>query len=373
METMRVNQLIMVIVLVHYLSPGVVSDDSIPIPANKAEVKSWFSSNVEPVANRKNLDPELAKAESNPKHIRVSKDGKGDFETITDALASVPEDNTQRVIISIGGGNYTERVIIEKEKPFITLYGDPDATPFINFHKTSTKDGTVHSATVIVEADYFTAININILNSAPRWEGTTKGSQAVALTQSGDMAAYYNCKLYGFQDTFCDDEGRHFFKDCYIEGTVDFIFGNGKTLYLDTELHVIDGVIAAQARHTNKEDTGYSFVHCKITGPRQGGFLGRGWMAFSRVIYAYTEMTEAVRPLGWHGVPGKPHYGGTTYFGEYKNTGPGAKMDGRPYFAKKLTDEEVKPFITLGFIEGSKWLLPPIKLDPHAQLAKSEL
>nr|GMC78993.1 pectinesterase 1-like [Ipomoea batatas] len=362
METMRAKHLVILIFLVHYLCPRVVSDDSIPIPASKDEVNSWFTANVQPASDRKNLDPKLAKAESKPKHVKVSKDGKGDFKTVSEAIKSVPKDNTQRVIISIGGGNYTERVLIEREKPFITLYGDPKDMPSITFHSTAAKDGTVASATVIVEADYFTAVNLNILNSAPRPDGKRKGAQAVALTQSGDKAAYYNCKLYGFQDTFCDDKGRHFFKDCYIEGTIDFIFGNGKTLYLNTELHVLDGVITAQARHTNAEDTGYSFVHCKITGHKEAGFLGRGWMAFSRVIYAYTEMTDAVRPLGWHGVPGKPHYGGTTYFGEYKNTGPGAKMDGRPNFAKKMTDEEVKPFITLGFIEGSKWLLPPTKV-----------
>nr|GMC85693.1 pectinesterase 1-like [Ipomoea batatas] len=285
---MRAKHLVILIFLVHYLCPSVISDDSIPIPASKNEVNSWFTANVQPASDRKNLDPKLAKAESKPKHIKVSKDGKGDFKTVSEAIKSVPKDNTQRVIISIGGGNYTERVLIEREKPFITLYGDPKDMPSITFHSTAAKDGTVASATVIVEADYFTAVNLNILN---------------------------------------------------------------------TELHVLDGVITAQARHTNAEDTGYSFVHCKITGHKEAGFLGRGWMAFSRVIYAYTEMTDAVRPLGWHGVPGKPHYGGTTYFGEYKNTGPGAKMDGRPNFAKKMTDEEVKPFITLGFIEELETLI----------------
>lgn len=50
----------------------------------------------------------------------------------------------------------------------------------------------------------------------------------------GDMAAFYNVRFYGFQDTFCDDRGRHFFKDCYIEGTADFIFGNAKSIYLVT-------------------------------------------------------------------------------------------------------------------------------------------
>lgn len=57
-------------------------------------------------------------------------------------------------------------------------------------------------------------------------------AQAVALRISGDKAAFHNCKFIGFQDTLCDDMGRHFFRNCYIEGTVDFIFGNGQSLYL---------------------------------------------------------------------------------------------------------------------------------------------
>lgn len=59
-----------------------------------------------------------------------------------------------------------------------------------------------------------------------------KLAQAVALRAGGDFQAYYNVKLYGFQDTLCDIKGKHLFKDCYIEGTVDFIFGSGQSLYL---------------------------------------------------------------------------------------------------------------------------------------------
>jgi hypothetical protein len=63
-------------------------------------------------------------------------------------------------------------------------------------------------------------------------DGKRQGAQAVALRISGDKAAFHNCRFIGFQDTLCDDRGRHFFKDCFIQGTVDFIFGNGKSLYL---------------------------------------------------------------------------------------------------------------------------------------------
>lgn len=69
-------------------------------------------------------------------------------------------------------------------------------------------------------------------NSSPMPTGHLVGEQAVALNIVGDKAAFYNCRFLGFQDTLCDHRGRHLFKDCYIEGTVDYIFGNGKSLYL---------------------------------------------------------------------------------------------------------------------------------------------
>ena len=69
-------------------------------------------------------------------------------------------------------------------------------------------------------------------NSSPMPDENSVGAQALAMRISGDKAAFYNCKFIGFQDTLCDDKGRHFFKDCYIQGTYDFIFGNGKSLYL---------------------------------------------------------------------------------------------------------------------------------------------
>lgn len=63
-------------------------------------------------------------------------------------------------------------------------------------------------------------------------DAENNNGQALAVRIGGQKASFYNCKFYGFQDTLCDDLGMHFFKDCYVEGTVDFIFGNGKSIYL---------------------------------------------------------------------------------------------------------------------------------------------
>ncbi|XVE63821.1 hypothetical protein DITRI_Ditri07aG0051100 [Diplodiscus trichospermus] len=345
------------------LAPIVLSQNSPQIPADTSQVNAWFNANIKPASARDGtLDPALAKAEAEPQIIKVRKDGSGQFDTITKAIASIPAGNTKRVIISIGAGSYKEKIRIERNKPFITFYGDPKSMPTLAFDGTARVYGTVDSATLIVESDYFVAANIIIVNTAPKPDGKMVGAQAVSLRISGNKAAFYNCKIIGFQDTVCDDRGNHFFKDCYIRGTVDFIFGSGKSLYLGTELHV-DGdkgltVITAQARESSSEDTGYSFVHCSVTGTAQGAFLGRAWKTSPRVVFAYTDMANVVNPSGWSD-NFQPDRDKTVFYGEFKCTGKGSDPSGRAKFAKQLTETEAKPFISIDYIEGTKWLLPP--------------
>ncbi|CAH9135632.1 unnamed protein product [Cuscuta epithymum] len=341
--------------------------DSPPIPSTKADIESWFSSNVKPLESRKDsLDPALVAAEADVQRIRVSRDGKGDFKTISDAIKSIPAKNTKRYVISIAGGNYSEKVKVDWNQPFVTLYGDPKDRPTIIAGETAAKVGTIYSATLYVLSDYFIAININIMNSAPRPDGLKTGQQAVALTITGDKAAFYNCKLYGFQDTLCDHHNKHFYKDCYIEGTVDFIFGDAKSIFLNSEIHVIEGnrmaMITAHGRKSESEDTGFSFVHCTVTGTGNTAVLGRGWFDYSKVVFTYTQVSDAVKPEGWLGLRSDTTKGGTIFFGEHQNTGAGATKTARPSYVKMLTETEVKPFLSLNYIEGSKWLLPPIKL-----------
>ncbi|CAL5322869.1 unnamed protein product [Camellia sinensis] len=346
--------------------PIVFSNDMVPIPPNQAQVNSWFQSNVQPYMSRKGtLDPALVAAEAGAKIIKVKKGGGGDFKTVTDAVNSIPSGNKNRVIVWIGGGNYSEKIKIDRSRQFVTFYGSPNDVPTLIYGGTAAQYGTVDSATLIVESDYFSAVNVKIVNSAPRPDGKRKGAQALALRMSGDKGSFYNCRIYGFQDTVCDDRGNHFFKDCYIEGTVDFIFGSGTSLYLNSELRVIPGdpvaMITAQARKSDAEDNAYSFVHCKVTGTGRHAFLGRAWMPYAKVVYVYTDMSDVVQPQGWSD-NFHPEHDKTVYFGEHKCSGPGSTSTNRAKFSKQLSYEEVKPFITLAFIKGSKWLLPPARV-----------
>ncbi|CAL2235805.1 unnamed protein product [Prunus armeniaca] len=340
-----------------------MADDDTPVPADQPQVNTWFNDNVKPYTERQGtLDPALATAEAGQTVIKVMKDGSGQFKTITDAINSIPADNTKRVIVYIGEGEYEEKITIPRNKPFVTFFGSPTKMPTLTFAGTAQKYGTVNSATVIAESDYFMAANVIIKNSSPRPDGKAVGAQAVALRVSGNKSALYNCKLIGFQDTLCDDKGNHFFKDCFIEGTVDFIWGSGKSLYLNNELHVVGDngltVITAQARDSASDDTGYSFVHCKITGTGNGTYLGRAWRISPMVVFAYTSMSEVINPAGWSN-DNRPERDNTVFYGEYKCSGPGSSAAGRVKYTKHMTDEQIKPFLSLGYIQGSKWLLPP--------------
>ncbi|GAU48522.1 hypothetical protein TSUD_243000 [Trifolium subterraneum] len=362
----RITIINVAIIVILFTANVVLSDDTIPIPADRAQLDKWFNTNVGPFEKRKaTLDHALVTAEAHAEVIKVMQDGSGEFKTITDAINSIPSGNTKRVIIHIGAGNYHEKIKIESTKPFVTLYGTPESMPNITYGGTAKQYGTIESATLIVEGDYFVAANVIISNSAPRPDGKTGGAQAVALRASGDKSTFYNCQFFGFQDTICDDRHNHFFKDCLIQGTVDYIFGSGRSLYLKNELRSLGAtgptVIVAQAKHSETDDTLYSFVHCDITGTGHDTFLARSWLGQSKVVFAYSTMTDVLNPKAWNNDL-HPEYEKTVYFGEYKNTGPGANTKGRAPFTKQLTEAEVKPFITLGMIQASKWLLPPPKI-----------
>ncbi|XP_021857464.1 pectinesterase 1-like [Spinacia oleracea] len=338
------------------------------IPENNAEINTWFQAAIKPISGRQGtLDPNVIEAESGGLEIiNVRQDGSGKFKTISDAVKHVKIGSTKRVVITIGPGEYKEKVKIDEFKQYITLLGtDPNNRPTITFAGTAAEFGTEDSATLIVEADYFVATNIIVSNAAPRPNGQRKGAQASAIRISGDKAAFYNCKFTGFHDTVCDDSGKHFFKDCYIEGTVDVIFGEARSLYLNTEIHVITGdpiaVITAHARMSVDGEGGYSFVHCPVTGTGGNALLGREWMEAARVVYSFCTMSDVVNPKGWS-ADSKPQVQKTIFFGEYHNKGPGASLAKRVPYTKQLTEAEAKQFISLEYIDAAKWLLPPPKI-----------
>ncbi|MBA0577372.1 hypothetical protein Golob_024716, partial [Gossypium lobatum] len=184
----------------------------------------------------------------------------------------------------------------------------------------------------------------------------------VALRVSGDKVVFLGCKILGYQDTLLDENGRHYYRGCYIEGAVDFICGNAASLFERCHLHTLSeefSAITAQQRGSPTEETGFTFLDCKITGERTA-ILGRPWGSYSRVIFALTYMSNVILPRGWDDW-GDATKQSTVFYREYKCYGPGANTSKRVEWSQKLTAEEAKIFLTKNMISGKSWIRSTLK------------
>ncbi|XP_062186753.1 pectinesterase QRT1-like [Phragmites australis] len=296
--------------------------------------------------------------------IVVSQDGTGHSRTVQGAVDMVPAGNRRRVKILVRPGVYREKVTVPITKPFVSLIGMDTGRTVITWHaKASDVDpsghqiGTFYSASVAVEADYFCASHITFENSAPAAAPGAVGQQAVALRLSGDKTMLYRCRILGTQDTLFDNIGRHYLYNCDIQGSIDFIFGNARSLYQGCTLHAVAtsyGAIAASQRGSPGEDSGFSFVWCKLTGSGML-YLGRAWGRYARVVYSYCDLSGIVVPQGWSDW-GDRSRTRTVLFGEYSCKGPGASTRQRVPWSRELSYEEARPFLGRSFINGERWL-----------------
>ncbi|CAN6176144.1 unnamed protein product [Urochloa humidicola] len=296
--------------------------------------------------------------------IVVAQDGTGHSRTVQGAVDMVPAGNRRRVKILVKPGVYREKVTVPITKPFVSLIGMGTGRTVITWNaraadidKSGHQVGTFYSASVAIEADYFCASHITFENSAPAAPPGAVGQQAVALRLSGDKTMLYRCRILGTQDTLFDNIGRHYFYNCDIQGSIDFIFGNARSLYQGCTLHAVAtsyGAIAASQRSSPTEDSGFSFVGCRLTGSGML-YLGRAWGRYARVVYSYCDLSGIVVPQGWSDW-GDRSRTKTVLFGEYSCKGPGASTRQRVPWSRALTYEEARPFLGRSFINGEQWL-----------------
>jgi pectin methylesterase-like acyl-CoA thioesterase len=187
---------------------------------------------------------------------------------------------------------------------------------------------------------------------------------------TGDRAVFRDVRLLGNQDTVyaagkgCSAEAkscapaRQYFADCYIEGNVGFIFGDGKAVFENCDIHNTlhkGGYVTAQGKNVADEDSAFVFSHCRLTAEPgvTGVWLGRPWRPYASVIFLNTEMGGRVSPAGWREWhPGETHYLETVFCAEYNSSGPGAHPHERDPHAKFLTAEEAAQSETESFLAG---------------------
>ncbi|GLT28158.1 hypothetical protein SLA2020_031090 [Shorea laevis] len=298
----------------------------------------------------------------------VDPNGCCNFTTVQAAIEAVPNFSPKRTVLWINSGVYYEKVTVPRNKPNVTFQGQGYTSTTIAWNDTAASaNGTFYSGSVQVFASNFIAKNISFMNVARIANPGDVGAQAVAIRIAGDQAAFWGCGFFGAQDTLHDDRGRHYFKDCYVQGSIDFIFGDARSLYENCQLlsmaspvapgsKAINGAITAHGRASKDENTGFSFVNCTIGGNGRI-WLGRAWKPFSRVVFAICNMTNIIAPEGWNDFNDSTR-DQTIFYGEYNCSGPGANLTMRATYVQRLNDTQASPYLNISFIDGDQWLQP---------------
>ena len=301
------------------------------------------------------------------------------FSTITEAISHVPIDNREPVTIVVTPGTYHEKITLDR--PYIHLIGSSAEECIITYSDYArdlmpdgSKRGTFRSYTFLLDADHVTLENLTIRNSAfPR----SKAGQAVALYADGDNLLIKSCRLESYQDTlftgplppapmqiggftgpkeFAERRvGRHYYKDCYICGDVDFIFGSAIAYFETCEIASVFSEeppenpygstpvygYATAASTPEGSPYGYVFDRCRFTStcPKQSVYLGRPWRDYAQTVLLNCYLGEHIRSEGFHDW-NKPEAHKTIYYAEFGSSGPGADNSNRADFVHILSDQE---------------------------------
>ena len=295
----------------------------------------------------------------------VAKDGSGDFFTVQEAIDAIPDfRKNQRTRVYIRNGVYKEKLILPESKINVTFIGEDVEKTILTYDDYAQKKnvfgenkGTSGSSSFYVYGHDFHAENITFENSA----GPV--GQAVAIFVAGDRAAFRKCRFLGNQDTMYNygKNSRQYYEDCYIEGTVDFIFGSSTAYFKNCEIFAKrNGSYITAASTPQGKPFGYVFDHCriKVADGVNKLYLGRPWRQYAQTVFMYCELPAAITPEGWNDW-GKENLDKTCFYSEYGCTGEGADTSKRVKWAQKLNAKKASKFTLENVLRGEdNWTVP---------------
>jgi len=282
----------------------------------------------------------------NPDTIVVARDGTGEFRTVSEAVEVCRAFMEYHKVIYVKKGIYKEKLIIPQWLTNIEILGEDRDATVITYDDhanivnplTGKGMGTFRTYTVKVEGSSITFKNITIENNSARL------GQAVALHTEGDRLIFINCRLLGHQDTvYTGIAGtRLFFKDCYIEGTTDFIFGPSTAWFENCEIHSRANSYITAASTPQDRPYGYVFNNCRLTADADIDkvYLGRPWRDYGYTLFMNCDMGRHIRPEGWHHWQKERQQ--TARYMEYNTRGEGAATDKRAAWTRQLTKKEAQ-------------------------------
>jgi pectinesterase len=301
------------------------------------------------------------KSYDNPDTIFVARDGTGEFRTIDEAIEVCRAFMDYHKVIFVKNGIYKEKLIIPQWLQNIEICGESAEKTIITYDdhanvkrpETGKPMGTFRTYTLKIEANDITLKNLTIENNSARL------GQAVALHTEGDRLVFINCRFVGHQDTVYTGmpATRLYFKDCYICGTTDFIFGASTAWFEGCTIESLVNSYVTAASTPKDQAYGYVFNNCRLIA-KEGVdqvYLGRPWRDYGYTLFMNCELGGHIRPEGWHNW--EKHREQTARYLEYNNRGEGAKPEKRVAWSHQLTKKEasaITPKVVFNF--SSAWL-----------------
>ena len=302
------------------------------------------------------------KSYDNPDTIFVARDGTGEFRTIDEAIEVCRAFMDYHKVIFVKNGIYKEKLIIPQWLQNIEICGESAEKTIITYDdhanvkrpETGKPMGTFRTYTLKIEANDITLKNLTIENNSARL------GQAVALHTEGDRLVFINCRFIGHQDTIYTGmpATRLYFKDCYICGTTDFIFGPSTAWFEGCTIESLINSYVTAASTPKDQPFGYVFNNCRLisNGEADKVYLGRPWRPYAYTLFMNCELGRHIRPEGWENWR-NPENEKTARYLEYNNRGEGATPQERVAWSRQLSKKEASAITPEAvFKSNTAWL-----------------
>jgi pectinesterase len=308
-------------------------------------------------------------------HLLVAADGSGAYTRIQDAIAAIPGSGSNTYVVDIKPGTYTATYnattqTIDQFKvtqPNVTFRGlgnsPTDVVLTGNFTAGQTSVGgstlrndTFAHATAVVTGANFAAYNLTFANTAGQSAG-----QGLAMYAKADRVAFNSVRFLGWQDTLRVEYGRQYFKDAYVEGHTDFIYGHATAFFDNPTIYAkASGYVTAPDTLLagDYKSKGLVFSGGQVTGAtNNSSVLGRPWNGGGLAVYENVKIGPVITAGGWGG-----NASTADYYAEYKSldlAGNPLNVSSRVSWSHQLSDAQAATYTLTNWLAGpDNWDAP---------------
>lgn len=260
------------------------------------------------------------------------------FTTVSAAIKALPriQISNDPITIQIYPGVYYEKITLNRNHVSLIGMGTSNKDVVLTYDDyalkgwdKTTKYGTFRSYTFLLDASHVVLENLTISNTSG---DENKVGQAIALYAEGNQILVNHCRLLGRQDTLFTGplpeqelqpggfvgpkqnapriNGFQHYKNTYICGNIDFIFGSASAYFEQCEIeslshgesHEVQGYVTAPSTQKG-QPYGYVFQDCHFLSKECRShtvYLGRPWREYAKSVFISCTLGSHIHPALFH-------------------------------------------------------------------------